>query len=222
MRRPGATTRPALLLASVCLVFLLVLALVLLWPRGAPPPAIQGAVLPQPRPLPNFELMDHRGQRVQKADLNGQWHLVSYGYTHCPDICPTTLGELAAFRRLLNEAERFNDVRVLFYTIDPERDAVDRLAAYVPWFHSSFVGLRAPDDAAAQTFEQALGIRASVQPAENPSDYRVSHGLMLYLVDAAGRFRATLAPTRERDGRQHYQPQRLLEDYLALRAWADR
>ncbi len=211
-------------LALIALVILLCSTVFILWPRGPEPPAIQGAILPNPISMPPFQLTSHRGEIVTEHSLNGQWHLISYGFTHCPDICPTTLYELAEFQKQLNAGRKYNDLRILFYTIDPGRDTQETLAQYVPWFHESFIGLRTDDTTQAQRFEKSLGITARVQPADDPSNspsnYQVAHGMRLYLLDAQGRYRASLTPTKDRDGSQYYQPQRVLQDYLALRRWA--
>lgn len=206
-------------LGASILLALVVSALVMLWPQGPAPPNIQGAILPTPKPLPEFRLTDHTGQPFTQTELNGDWHLISYGFTHCPDICPTTLFELARFRRQLDTYDRFTDLRILFYTIDPERDTQAQLANYVPWFHDNFVGLRTDNAAQAEVFQSSLGLTAQVNPADTPEDYQVAHGMRLYLLDSEGRYRASLEPTRDRDGTQYYEPDRLLQDYLALRRW---
>lgn len=196
-------------------------AALLLWPRDTAPPDIQGSLLPEPRPLPGFRLVDHRGNDFSGRDLQSSWHLLSYGFTNCPDICPTTLNEVAEFRRMLDARGTFNDLRVLFYTVDPERDTVSRLANYVPWFHEGFRGLRAPGPAEAETFETGLGINARVTSGKD-GGHNVSHGLLLYLLNDEGELQAALTPTKEMSGHRYYEPARLLEDYLAIRQWRSR
>lgn len=209
------------LLGLIALLALAGSALIILWPQGPAPPAIQGALLPTPKPLPDFRLTDHHGQPFTQHDLKGRWHLISYGFTHCPDICPTTLFELADFRRQLEKHGQYTDLQILFYTIDPERDTFTQLADYVPWFHDTFIGLRAGDPTQADLFQTSLGLTARVTPSNDPAEYQVAHGMRLYLLDSQGQYRASLEPTRDRDGTQYYEPERLLADYLALRNWAD-
>lgn len=198
---------------------LLVAALFLLWPRSPAPPDINGAVLPKPVSLDAVRLQDHRGEPYTSRDLQGQWHLITYGFTYCPDICPTTLSEVSQFKQALHGTSRFQDLQVLFYSVDPQRDSAQQLTDYLSWFDADFIGLRPPDSEAAQHFEQKLGINARILGDADATDYQVAHGMMLYLLDEQGRLRAALAPVSERDGRKYFDPQLLLEDYLALRAW---
>lgn len=219
MTEPRVSMRQlrAAVLVIGALAILLVMAV--LWPRETVPPEIQGALLQESRPIPDFQLADHKGASFSGKDLQGQWHLVSYGYTHCPDICPTTLYEVSEFRQLLDAQPAYTDLQVLFYTVDPKRDTLSRLADYVPWFHETFKGLRAPSQAEATAFETGLGIVANVEPSENDEEYQVAHGLMLYLLNEKGELQAALKPTREMDGSLYYEPQKLLKDYLAIRQW---
>ena len=209
-----------LLLGSLALA--LVAALYVLAPQQAAVPSIQGAVLPSPKTLPTFQLRNHRGDAVTADSFRKGWHLVSYGFTHCPDVCPTLLADLDRFQSLLDETGRFTDLTIWFYSVDPARDSVVALANYVPWFDPRFVGLRAEDAEQAQRFEQGLGIHATITGTLGEADYEVAHGFRLYLLDAEGQLRAALAPTRNRAGQQYYEPPVLLEDYLALRRWADK
>ena len=105
------------------------------------PPLIQGVVLATPQPVEKFSLLDHSGKPFTNARLKGRWHIVSYGYTDGPDICPTTLSDLSKLERQLASDGEYTDLDVLFYTIDPQRDTVERLAQYVPYFSDDFVGL---------------------------------------------------------------------------------
>lgn len=211
-------SRTALIAGAAALLIAFVAALVL-WPRSPAPPDINGAILPTPKPVDELALQDHRGQRYTAADLQGDWHLITYGFTYCPDICPTTLREVAQFRSLLRDTGQFGDLTVLFYTVDPQRDTQAQLAEYLSWFDPAFVGLRATSDQAASRFEDTLGINARIIGDASRTDYQVAHGMMLYLIDDRGQLRAALAPVSERDGRQYFDPQVLLRDYLAFRAW---
>lgn len=197
------------------------LAFFLLRSTAAPPPAVQGSLLLEPRPLPDFNLVTHHQEALTRKDLQGRWHLLTYGFTHCPDICPTTMMELAAFQRALEGQTEYRDLDVWFYSIDPGRDTLAHLADYVPWFHPEFRGLLAVDEAEARRFEQGLGIVAFVEPSQDPSQYQVAHGLQIYLMNDQGQLEAALHPTRERNGLQHYEVDRLLQDYLAIRHWRD-
>ena len=118
----------------------------------------------------------------------------------------------------MDKQHRFQNLQVLFYTIDPGRDSAEQLANYVPWFDKRFVGLRADSAIQAERFEQSLGMQSFISPEEGGA-YQVAHGFRLYLLDDQGRLRASLAPSSDRDGRKYFEPQKLLHDYLALRRW---
>ena len=103
------------------------------------PPTIQGVLLPDARELPPFSLLNHKNRPFDNKDLLGQWHLVSYGFTTCPDICPTTLAQLAQLDTLLKDSG--DSLQVIFYSVDHRRDTADQLAKYMPFFHPDFIGL---------------------------------------------------------------------------------
>ncbi len=171
-------------------------------------------------PLPEFTLQKHDGSVITSQTLPGSWHLVSYGFTHCPDICPTTLVEMAQFKRALNQHTRYRDLDLHFYTVDPGRDSLNQLAEYLPWFHEQISGWRADSDRQARAFESALGIHASVtQDAQGA--VQVTHGLKLFLINDQGELQAVLDPTRTLTGRLHFEPDRLLQDYLTVRRWVN-
>jgi len=96
-RRRSLSPRARMIAGFVTANLIIVVVAVVAWQLRPPaPPLIQGVLLPEARPLEEFELLDHQGQAFTNADLRGRWHLVSYGFTTCPDVCPTTLSQLAA------------------------------------------------------------------------------------------------------------------------------
>jgi len=133
--------------------------------------------------------INHRGSRHASADFQGKLVLVVFGYTQCPDICPTTLATLRdALQQLGSAAER---VQILFVTVDPERDTQAVLADYVPWFDSRFIGLRAEPDAtrvAAQAFRVFYAQAKSGRDA-NAQTYSIDHTAESYAYDTQGRLR---------------------------------
>lgn len=134
----------------------------------------------------DFALADPAGKPRQLADFKGRAVVLFFGYTQCPDICPTTLSTLAGVMEQLGpQASR---VQVVFVTIDPERDTPALLAEYVPAFHPGFLGLRptpAQMDALKQTFR--LVVEKSGDIAHNR--YTVNHSAGLYIYDPQGRLR---------------------------------
>jgi len=134
----------------------------------------------------DFSLGDHNGQQRSLADFRGKAVVIFFGYTSCPDICPTTLARLAEVMKALDgEAGR---VQVLFITLDPERDSAERLKAFVPWFHPSFLGLRGDAGQIKATTEEfrAFGARKNV---EGELGYVIDHSTGAYVFDPAGRIR---------------------------------
>ncbi|MBE9539684.1 MAG: SCO family protein [Proteobacteria bacterium] len=187
--------------------------------RPASPPSIQGVLLPDARDLPPFSLLDHHHQAFINEDLLGQWHLVSYGFTTCPDICPTTLAELARLKTRL--AENGEQLRVLFYSVDHQRDTPQQLASYMPFFHADFVGLtyRDGNDDQHLPFEEGLGIAAQLIPDEDDPEgsYQVVHGVTLFLLNPQGQLQAILKPGLDRQRNKAFDADTIYKDFLLLR-----
>jgi protein SCO1/2 len=134
----------------------------------------------------DFQLTDHHGKPRTLADFRGKAVVLFFGYTQCPDVCPTTLSELAeAMKRLGPDADR---VQVLFVTVDPERDTRELLAQYVPAFHPSFVGLYGDAEATARTAKEFKSIYQR-QPGKTPGSYTMDHSAGSFVFDPQGRLR---------------------------------
>jgi protein SCO1 len=133
-------------------------------------------------PHADFHLADFNGNARRLGDFRGKVVVLFFGYTHCPDICPTTLADLAQVMRVLGkDAER---VQVLFVTLDPERDTRELLAKYVPAFHPAFLGLYGD----AQATSQAAGsFGVNYQKQEGPNGYTLDHSTGIYLIGAYGK-----------------------------------
>jgi protein SCO1 len=147
-----------------------------------------GTRMPQPRPVATFTLQDHRGAAFGNAQLAGAPSLVFFGFTHCPDVCPTTLALMAQLAR----EPRLAGLRLVFVTVDPNRDDTLTLASYVQAFGDSITGLRG-DDAALEPLLESLGAARSVQPLAG-GDYVVDHSATLFFLDARGRLAAVFTP----------------------------
>jgi protein SCO1/2 len=134
----------------------------------------------------NFSLTDATGKPRTLADYRGKAVVIFFGYTQCPDVCPTTLAELAeVMKRLGPDADR---VQVLFVTIDPERDTADLLGKYVPAFDPRFMGLRG-DAAATEAVAKEFKIIYQKQPGATPGSYTMDHSAGTYIFDPQGRLR---------------------------------
>ncbi|WP_137937056.1 SCO family protein [Chitinivorax sp. B] len=133
----------------------------------------------------DFQLTDHHGQPRRLSDYRGKIVVMFFGYTHCPDVCPTTMIELKKVMTKLGAAAK--DIQVLFVTVDPERDTPEVLKQYVPAFHSSFIGLYGTP---AQLTEvtRAFKIVAQKSPTEG-GGYTMDHSAGTYLFDREGNIR---------------------------------
>jgi protein SCO1/2 len=133
-----------------------------------------------------LELTGHDGKPRTLADFRGKVVVLFFGYTHCPDICPTTLADTAAVMKKLGpDAAR---VRVLFVTLDPERDTPEIMAKYVPAFDAGFLGLSG-DAAATQRAAKEFKIFYEKRPGGAPGAYTVDHSAQSYVLDTKGQLR---------------------------------
>ncbi len=131
----------------------------------------------------DFHLFDVTGKPVSLADFRGKVVAVFFGYLHCPDVCPTTLADLARVMDMLGkDAEK---VQVIFVTLDPERDSREQLAQYPPAFHPAFIGLSAGAQATAEA-AKAFGIVYQKQ-ASKSGGYTLDHSAGTFLIAPAGK-----------------------------------
>ena len=134
----------------------------------------------------DFALTDHAGKPRTMADFRGKAVVIFFGYTQCPDVCPTTMTGMAEAMKLLGgDAAK---VQVLFVTVDPERDTQQLLAQYVPVFNPSFLGLYADAQTIART-AQEFRVFYKKQPGSTPTTYTVDHSAGSYVYDPQGRLR---------------------------------
>jgi protein SCO1/2 len=133
-----------------------------------------------------FSLTDHQGQARTLEDFRGKLVLLFFGYTQCPDVCPTTLSEMAQVMKLLDKDA--DKVQVLFVTLDPERDTPALLSRYVPSFYPSFLGL-VGDKAATDEVVKEFKLFVQKIPAKTGSGYTIDHTAGSYLFDTQGHIR---------------------------------
>ncbi|WP_108126620.1 SCO family protein [Saccharospirillum mangrovi] len=160
-----------------------------------------------PRPVPAVELTDHNGNLVNTAQLDdGHWRLINFGYTFCPDICPTNMADLANAYRGLTEDGLSDRLDVWMITVDPARDSVEQLAQYVPFFHPDFTGLTGDENNAIQPLARQLN---TVFYPEGEGDvYTVAHSDNLAVLNPQGDYVALIRPPHSPD--QYRQAMRLL------------
>ncbi|HTT38478.1 MAG TPA: SCO family protein [Burkholderiales bacterium] len=134
----------------------------------------------------DFLLPDFNGVPRRLADFHGKVVVVFFGYTHCPDVCPTTLAELASAQQKLGPLSK--KVQVLFITADPERDTPDVLKQYVTAFNPGFLGLRGTQEETLRTAKEFKVVIQKV-PGADPNNYTVDHSAGSYIYDPQGRLR---------------------------------
>lgn len=155
----------------------------------------------------DFALTDHHGNPRRLADFRGRAVVLFFGYTQCPDVCPTTMGNMREVMQVLGtEAAK---VQVLFVSVDPERDTPQLLAQYVPAFHSSFLGLHG-DAAAIEATAKEFKVFYRKQAGSSPTTYSVDHTAGSYVFDPRGRLRLYL--------RHGETPERVAQDLRRLLA----
>ena len=132
--------------------------------------------------IPEFQLINHEGQPFTNEDIQGQWTLWFFGFTHCPDICPTTLSTLSGALNQLKNDHDVNNVSIVFVSVDPERDTPEKIKAYANAFHEKAIGVSAYDESLAP-FLQNMGIIAVAQKQNDlQTDYLVDHSSAIYLI----------------------------------------
>ena len=179
--RPARATRRALL-ALAGTAAGAAIAYVVLDGRLVPRPLVGGA----------FELTAHDGRRVRDAEFRGLAMLVFFGFTHCPDVCPTALARVAEVLDALGPDA--DSVRALFVSVDPRRDTPELLAGYVAHFSPRILGLTGSEtEIAAVARAYRVYYKAHADAASNPN-YLVDHSGFVYVMDRAGRFVGTFDP----------------------------
>ena len=153
----------------------------------ARPPDVEGLLWPDPKIVQPFSLVDHRGEPFTLEQLKGRWSFLFFGYTNCPDVCPTILSMLDKVARELGKEPTSNrDVQFVFVSVDPVRDTPEVLAKYVGNFNPNFTGVTGAIETLTSLTRQ-LGIYAQPDQPDTHGDYSVDHGTPVLLIDPAGR-----------------------------------
>lgn len=152
----------------------------------SPPSPFQGIDISGASYAQDFDLIDQHGQRRTLADFRGQVVVVFFGFTQCPDVCPTTMGEMAHARALLGEqGDRFQGI---FISLDPERDTPEILAAYVASFDPSFLAFSPSADRLPE-LARSFRVHYKKVPGPTPTSYTIDHSAGSYIYDPQGRLR---------------------------------
>ena len=178
---------------------------------GRPAPALQAVKLfDEPRELPPFSLQQSDGTPLVPGELQGHWTVVFLGFTHCPDVCPTTLAQLAQAQKRWASLPESTRPRVLFVSVDPERDSPDRIGEYAHAFHRDTLAATA-DVPALERFARSLSLvfMKAPLPEGAPADqYSVDHSAALAILDPQARMAGLVTPPLD--------PGAIASDLLAL------
>lgn len=142
---------------------------------------------PQGKTLPAFELVDHDRQPFDNQRLQGKWHLLFFGFTHCPDICPDTLQMLDNMFEALDDPAIRRQLQVVFVSVDPDRDDLATMKSYVTYFNSDFLSARAEIER-LNVLTDAVGILHHTDRRGDELDYDVGHSASLILTNPEGRY----------------------------------
>jgi protein SCO1/2 len=142
--------------------------------------------------LPQFALIDHRNQPFTSENLRGEWTFLFFGFTHCPDICPTTLQMLSQVAKGLSDLPEEQRARVVLISVDPKRDTPEQLSKYVSFFNPDFTGVSG-SEAALNDFTRQLGVPVAISAGEAEA-YTVDHSAAIFLIDPSGSIRALFSP----------------------------
>ena len=181
-------------------------------PAGAPRPETTSITLfPQARTLPAFSLRQSDGTQLASGELKGHWTLVFLGFTYCPDVCPTTLAELAQAQNQWKSLPDSIRPRVLFVSVDPERDNPTRIGEYAHGFHPDTLAATA-DVPTLESFAKSLMFVFQKMPGRNfesnPQDYTMDHSANIAVLDPQGRMVGFIKPP--------FQPKAIAADMAAL------
>jgi protein SCO1/2 len=170
-----------------------------------PASAIYGTVLDPPRGIADFSLLDQHGKAFDRNALQGNWTMMFFGYAHCPDVCPTTLQTLVQVKRRLGDAWA---PRIVFVSVDPERDTPDKLAAYLGYFDPAIIGL-VGERAKLEAFTRDLGIMHMKGETRPDGGYLVDHTASVLLLDPRAELRALFSAPHD--------AARIADEFLQIR-----
>ncbi len=195
------------LLRILVVALVAMVAVVALIPRRSVPPPEAATEWPQQRSLPSVSFTDQNGNAFSSADLAGEFSLVFFGFTNCPDICPLSLAVLAEAKRQLAETRRAVP-RIVLVSVDPARDTPAALKSYLARFDPEFTGLTAAEKELAPLLD-ALGVTVMKQ-THRGSQYTMTHNPQVFVVAPNGNVIATLSSADSADA--------VVRDYQRIRA----
>ena len=197
----------------LALFWVILVAAAVMYFRPTPttiPDELMGVLRPGPKQVEQFNLVDHNNKPFQLERLKNKWTFIFFGYTFCPDICPTTMSALTAtMSQLKNSPEVAKDVQVVFVSVDPQRDTIEKLASYMGYFNKEFTGVTGSRKELDALVSQA-GAGYAIEPETAPGEYLVSHTSAIFLINPEGELIASFS-------QPHY-PVTIAEQFAQIRA----
>ena len=167
----------------------------------------------EPREIKAFQLTKHTGQNFSKAQLKDKWSLVFFGYTSCPDVCPTTLQNLGFIYDELKASA--SNTQVLLVSVDPNRDSTEKLSQYIAYFNKEFIALRAEHDVLFP-FARNLGLMYAI--SDEGENYLVDHSASIVLINPDGKIAAIFKPEQAVGKVPSINNNKLLSDFQKITA----
>lgn len=164
----------------------------------APPVLEQATLFDAARALPEFALTDHKGRAFLRDTLRGQWTLLFFGFTNCPDVCPTTLATLAQVRRILADLPAGDLPAVVLVSVDPACDTPAALGRYVAHFDPQFRAVTGRPEA-IEVLTRELGVAVLIGAATDDGNYTVDHTAAIFLIDPSASFAAVFGSPHAAD-----------------------
>ncbi|HLF67400.1 MAG TPA: SCO family protein [Gammaproteobacteria bacterium] len=178
----------------IAVLLILIFGAMYVFRKEAPvTPDIHGVVLDQPKPLVTIALKDMNGNSFTDQSFLGHWSLVFFGFTTCPDICPTTMSLLNQVMDLVYAKPGVPMPQVVFVSVDPERDTPEKLKQYVTHFNPNFIGVTGNHDQLTD-FSRQLGVVYEKVSTDNSADYTIDHGGSIALINRRGAIQAYFTP----------------------------
>jgi protein SCO1/2 len=182
----------------------------LLLPKNIPL-ELKGILWPEPKPLQAFNLIDHHKQPFNLERLKNKWTFLFFGYTSCPDICPTSMVTLqAVYERLKQTPEVALETQVIFVSVDPERDTLEQLSNYVEYFHKDFLGITNTVEEEINKFSRQFYALYKKEPVDASGNYLVTHTSSFFLIDPQMRLYARFS--------QPHIPETIVDQYFKIRS----
>jgi protein SCO1/2 len=157
--------------------------------RSSAPQLAKATFIDPAKPLPPMTFVDDQGKPFGLEQLRGHWSILFFGFTSCPDVCPTTLALLAQVEKKLADLPAEQRPHVVFVSVDAKRDTPERLGQYVKSFSPTFTGITAGDQQAVEEFALKMGVPVAISPLPD-GNYTVDHSAAIFFVDPSGALRA--------------------------------